>query len=294
MTNPRCFRKIIGVFALLVFSSLSILPLDANENAQLPETNRPSIEASLCVFRAFDDTEQQYFEYLPGNYDESKTTTLIVALHGHGSDLGQIFNGVHAEFNAVLDVAANHNAIVISPQYRGTTSWMGPAAEKDVEQIIVEQKEKRKIDRVLITGASMGGSSSLTFASLHPELVDAVVAMNGTANHLEYERFQDAISDSFGGSKIEIPMEYKKRSAEYFPEKFLGKTLAITLGSLDTVVEPDSARRLALVLKKIGGDVLLIERENEGHRTGYSDARSALEYVFNKLDELEGSFQQNY
>ena len=288
----RCdLRRTVGVFALFVCSSLFILPLSADENVRLPETNRPPVKALLCKFTAFDNTEQLYFEYLPSCFDESKISTLIIALHGHGSDLGQVFNGVYAEFNAIIDVAEGHNAIVISPQYRGTTSWMGPAAEKDVKQIIVEQKDKRRIDRVLITGASMGGSSSLTFASLHPELVDAVVAMNGTANHLEYERFQDAISDSFGGSKIEIPMEYKKRSAEYFPEKFLGKTLAITLGSLDTVVEPDSARRLALVLKKIGGDVLLIERENEGHRTNYSDAKEALEYVFNKLDALEDSIQ---
>ncbi len=289
MKKHRDFFKVLGFFVLFVFSPLSIPKLDADDNVQLPETNRPSVEAALCKFTAYDNTEQLYLEYMPSNFDESKTTTLIIALHGHGSDLGQIFNGVHAEFNAVLDVAASHNAIVISPQYRGTTSWMGPAAENDVKQIIVEQKDKRKIDKVLITGASMGGSSSLTFASLHPELVDAVVAMNGTANHLEYERFQDAISDSFGGSKTEVPMEYKKRSAEYFPEKFLGKTLVITLGSLDTVVEPDSARRLALVLKKIGGDVLLIERENEGHRTGYSDAQRALEYAFSKFDTLEES-----
>lgn len=272
------------LLALYFFAIIIIFPSISSAAERLPETNRPSVNATLCKFIAFDKTEQCYFEHVPQGFDKQKTTTLILALHGHGSDLGQIFNGVYAEFNAILDVASTSNAIVVSPQYRGTTSWMGPAAEKDVIQIIIEQKERRQIDRIIITGASMGGSSSLTFTALHPELVDAVVAMNGTANHLEYEHFQDAIAESFGGTKSEIPLEYKNRSAEYFPENFLGKPTAITLGSLDNIVEPDSARRLASIIEKIGGDVLLIERKGEGHRTGYADAKAALEYVFKKLD----------
>ena len=269
---------------LFLFSVIIAFYSSSTANERLPETNRPSVEATLCKFIAFDKTEQFYLEYVPLGFDKQQTTTLILALHGHGSDLGQIFNGVYAEFNAILDVASASNAIVVSPQYRGTTSWMGPAAERDLVQIIMEQRDKRRIDHIVITGASMGGSSSLTFTALHPELIDAVVAMNGTANHLEYNHFQDAIAESFGGAKTEIPLEYKNRSAEYFPEKFVGKITAITLGSLDNIVEPDSARRLASVIKKIGGDVLLIERKDEGHRTRYVDAKDALEYVFNTLD----------
>ena len=59
----------------------------------------------------------------------------------------------------------------------------------------------------------------MTFAAIHPERVDGVASMNGTANHLEYENFQDAIAESFGGTKAKIPREYKKRSAEYWPER---------------------------------------------------------------------------
>ncbi len=289
--NKPTFHDLICLVISSILVSFSAVSFAETDEDQLPESNRPPTEATLCNFNAFDNTEQSYLEHVPNNFDEKKTTTLILALHGHGSDLGQIFSGVYAEFNAVLDVASSHNAIVVSPQYRGTTSWMGPAAEKDVVQIINEQKAKRRIDRVLITGASMGGSSSLTFTAIHPELVDAVVAMNGTANHLEYEHFQDAITESFGGTKREIPDEYKKRSAEYFPESFRGKITAITLGTLDEIVEPDSAKRLAAVVTKIGGDVLVVERENEGHRTRYSDARDALEYALNALDSISVSVE---
>ncbi|MBR4976949.1 MAG: alpha/beta hydrolase fold domain-containing protein, partial [Thermoguttaceae bacterium] len=172
----------------------------------------PEGAATRVEFAAFDGTTQRYFERLPENFDPRRPTTLLIALHGHGSDGAQIFLGKYAEFNALLDVAAERGAIVVSPDYRDRTSWMGPAAENDVAQIVAEQKDKRNINRVVVSGASMGGSSALTFAVRRPDLIDGVISINGTANHLEYEKFQDAISASFGGSKTEIPLEYKNRS----------------------------------------------------------------------------------
>lgn len=127
----------------------------------------------------------------------------------------------------------------------------------------------------------MGGSSSLTFAALHPELVDAVASMNGTANHLEYENFQDAIAESFGGKKSQIPKEYKKRSAEYWPER-LTMPIGITVGNKDDVVPPESAIRLAGILKKLQPNVLLIARPDGGHSTTYADAKAILEFAITK------------
>ena len=277
---------VISTFCI-VSSSLIRPEIRTVAAEQLPETNRPAIQAEIVEFDAFDNSRQLYMEYVPETFDSTRPATLIITLHGHGSDCGQIFNGVYGEFNAVIDAATKHNGIVVSPQYRETTSWMGPAAERDVLQIIQEQRQKRRIDKTIIAGASMGGSSTLTFTALHPELIDGAVAMNGTANHLEYENFQDAISESFGGSKSDVPMEYKNRSAELFPESFLNVSTAITLGGQDLLVPPDSARRLAQMIRKIGGDVLLLDREETGHTTSYADAAQAMEYVFNALYKAE-------
>jgi pimeloyl-ACP methyl ester carboxylesterase len=118
----------------------------------------------------------------------------------------------------------------------------------------------------------------LTFGVLHPELVDGVASMNGTANLLEYENFQDAIKESFGGSKAEKPLEYKNRSAEYWPEK-LTMPVGITASGKDTAVPPESVVRLARILKTIGRRVLLIYREDAEHATSYEDAVAILEFV---------------
>lgn len=229
-----------------------------------------------------DGTTQHYAMLLPDQFDPAAAHHLLVALHGHGSDRWQYIKDARDECRVARDLAAQRGMIFVSPDYRAATSWMGPKAEADVVQIVGELKRKYRIGKVIFCGGSMGGSSALSFAALHPELVDGVVAMNGTANHLEYENFQEAIRASFGGTKAEVPEEYKRRSAEYWPER-LTMPVAVTAGGRDTSVPPGSALRLADVLKKLGRPVLVVYREDGGHSTGYDDGKQALEFVLGKV-----------
>ena len=57
----------------------------------------------------------------------------------------------------------------------------------------------------------MGGTSALAFAAMHPETIDGVVSMNGTANMVEYAGFTEAISAAYGGTKTEQPQVYRSR-----------------------------------------------------------------------------------
>ncbi|MCC6124805.1 MAG: alpha/beta fold hydrolase [Pirellulales bacterium] len=228
-----------------------------------------------------DGSTQRYAAVYPAGFQADQACDLLIALHGHGSDRRQFIEDPRDECRAVRDAAAARGAILVSPDYRAKTSWMGPKAEADLLQIVAELKSRRKIGRTILCGASMGGSSSLTFAALHPELLQGVVALNGTANHLEYENFQDAIRKSFGGAKQQIPLEYKKRSAEYWPER-LAMPIAFTAGGKDEIVPPASVVRLAGVLKKLQPNVLLVHRENGGHGTNYDDAKQALDFVFDR------------
>ena len=235
-----------------------------------------------------DGTTQRYAMLLPEGFDPKRPHHLFVALHGHGSDRWQYVKDKRDECRVARDVAAARAMIFVSPDYRAKTSWMGPKAEADVVQIIGALKRQYRIGKVIVCGGSMGGSSALSFAALHPELVDGVVSMNGTANHLEYENFQEAIRASFGGTKAEIPEQYKRRSAEYWPER-LTMPIAITAGGRDKSVPPGSVLRLADVLKKLGRPVLVVYREEGGHSTGYEDGKRALKFVVGKaLEEPAG------
>lgn len=228
-----------------------------------------------------DGSTQRYVQVLPSGFDAEKPHDVLIALHGHGSDRWQYVLTQTGSCPAARDAAKRHNMIYIAPDYRAMTSWMGPKAEADLVQIIGILKEQFKVRRVITCGGSMGGSSVLTFAALHPDLVDGVASFNGTANHVEYENYQDAIQESFGGTKEEVPEEYHKRSAELFPER-LTMTVAITAGGKDKAVPPDSVLRLAMRLEELGREVLVVFQENGGHSTTDEDATKALEFVIER------------
>ena len=231
-----------------------------------------------------DGSRQRYLEFLPLGYTTNKSWPLMIFLHGHGSDRWQITKGDHwKEIQAVCDVAARRRMILVSPDYRAATSWMGPAAEADLVQIIQEQKRKHPISKTFLCGGSMGGTSALIFTALHPEMVDGVVSMNGTANMMEFAGFEDAIAASYGGKKSERPDEYRKRSPELMAAKFGTMPIAFTAGGQDTVVPPQSVLRLSKELEKQNpGQVRMLYREKVGHSTSYEDAIAALNFVIER------------
>ncbi len=261
---------------LLLLASLVIIPGFA-------ATEPDQIQIKDVAFTATcDGTEQRYVRMLPGGFQPGQPCDLLIALHGHGSDRWQFVRDPRAECCALRDAATAYRMIYVSPDYRARTSWMGPKAEADVVQIIAELKRQHRIRRVFLCGASMGGTASLTFAALHPALVDGVVAMNATGNLLEFANFQDAMAASFGGSKSDVPHEYAKRSAELRMEH-LTMPVGLTVGGKDLTVPPQSVMRLAAALEAAGRPVLLVRRDSTGHVTSYDDARTILEFVIHRV-----------
>jgi len=86
----------------------------------------------------------------------------------------------------------------------------------------------------------MGGSAALTFAALHPRLFDGVASMNAVANYLECELLEENVQKAFGGTRAEIPNEYKMRSADFWPEK-LAIPVGLTVGGKDPKSERGAA-----------------------------------------------------
>jgi len=232
-----------------------------------------------------DGTEQRYVLIFPDQFAPRTRHDVLVALHGHGSDRWQFVRDPRDECRAARDMAAARDMLFVSPDYRAPTSWMGPRAEADILEILDALGQTYAIGRVFLCGGSMGGTASLTFASLHPERIAGVASMNGTANLLEFEGFADAIRDSFGGTKADIPEVYRQRSAEFRPAR-LTMPVGLAVGGQDRVVPPQSVLRLAEQLAALRPDVLLIYREDGGHSTSYADAKAVLEFVVQRADTL--------
>ena len=230
-----------------------------------------------------DGTEQRYVVLLPDRFDVYVPHDVLIALHGHGSDRWQFVTDKRPECQGARDVAARRKMIFVSPDYRAKTSWMGPAAEADLLQLLDELNSRFRIRDVVISGGSMGGTSALAFAAMHPDCVDGVVALNGTANLIEYANFTDAIAESYGGTKKENLEIYRERSAELFPER-LTMPVAATTGGNDALVPPDSTLRLLAALKRQGTPALSIHQPDGGHETNYDDTVAAFQFVFGHLD----------
>ena len=234
-----------------------------------------------------DGAAQRYVQVLPPGYERRRPCPLLIALHGHGSDRWQFIQQERDECLAVRDFARQEHMILVSPDYRASTSWMGPAATADMRQIIAKLRREHRISAVYIAGASMGGLSALAFAAMHPEGLAGVCAMNGLANILTYDQFTDAIAASYGGPPWQRPEVYKQRSAEHWPERFT-MPVGFTVSGQDTVVPPDSVRRLATALGALRRPALLIDRPERGHDTGYTDAMTALEFMLHASTMREG------
>lgn len=238
-------------------------------------TNVPN---DLTFIATLDGSTQGYIEILPPGSLPAKPD-LLIALHGHGSDRKQFASDGRSECRAARDAAAEAHMIFVSPDYRAPTSWMGPAAEADLVQLIGIYRQKG-VGRVVLTGGSMGGTSTLIFTALHPELIAAACAMNPTADLVEYAGFPEAIAASYGGTRQQVPGEYRKRSPVKFPQNFAGIPVSFTTGGKDTVVPPDSAMRLAkLLIKQAKGGALLVHVPEGGHSTSYEDAKTALAFA---------------
>lgn len=267
-----CHRRFHLAWTVLFgLSCINSINLRADDNLAQP--------GSDVAFRSrLDGTEQRYVVLLPKDFRADGRYSLMIALHGHGADRWQFVNDKRDECRAARDAAGQHGMIYVSPDYRAKTSWMGPAAEADLLQMLDDLHGQYRLDRVFICGGSMGGTSALAFAAMHPQHVDGVISMNGTANLVEYAGFQQEIQASYGGSKTAQPEVYRQRSAEFFPDR-LTMPIGMTAGGQDTLVPADSILRLAELLKLRKSPVQLIHRADGGHQTNYADAMAAFQYV---------------
>ena len=185
-----------------------------NIAVSLPGALSPALSAAtlgpatdVTFTAAFDGSAQRYMQLLPTDFDATRQYDVLVALHGSGSDRTQYATGTRDECRATRDAAANHAMIMICPDYRATASWMGQAAEADMVQIIHRLESQYNVGKIILTGGSMGGTGSLTFTALHPDLVNGVCSVNGLANFVGYQSsnasLQGQIIQSFGGTEFE-------------------------------------------------------------------------------------------
>jgi DNA helicase HerA-like ATPase len=110
-------------------------------------------------------------------------------------------------------------------------------------------------------------------------MIDGIAAMNCKANMTDPTPYAAEIATAYGGTPDQVPDEYYKRSAEFFPDSFL-VPLGMALSGKDDIVPPASSLRLAQSLRDRGKRVLVVYEPDLGHLTNYADARTILSFAF--------------
>ena len=182
---------------------------------------------------AVDNTLQPYRIFIPAGYDGSKSTPLVVALHGMGGDENSMFDGYK---ETLKREAERQGFIVACPKGRDTASMYRGSAEQDVLDVMKEVERDYRIDRkrVYLMGHSMGGYGTWSVAMAHPELFAALGPISGGG-------------DINGMVKIKMIPEY------------------VIHGDDDRTVNVSQSRRMVEAGKKIGVPITYVEVPGGSH-----------------------------
>ena len=217
-------------------------------------------------------------------HDAGKEKDCIVLLHGHGSHGDQILTRSDlAPWRAYL---AELDVSVLSPNLRDN-AWMSPAAAADLHHLLAAGKETHAWRRIFFAAGSMGGTSALIFAMLHPELADGLVILGAATDIGRYA--------SWCAAQPEIPVLreiHSAISAAYTPTDFAlhnvcahARNLTMPIhfhhGNADAIIPVSEARHLAEIFHNAGRtNFHYHEIEGGNHDSPLPFFRAGLEKLF--------------
>ena len=180
--------------------------------------------------------------------------TWLVMVHGHGSAGDQLYTRPDLRDQWLPAFLASGVGIV-SPNVRGP-SWMGPAAAADLHALLAWLRAERSARRFLFASGSMGGSSNLVYAVVHPADVAGLIALCPATDLTTYQPWcaargtgvwadiAGAIARAYGGPPHAAWDVYTRHSAVAQAAR-LTMPVYIVHGTADYVIPVAQARRLA-------------------------------------------------
>lgn len=248
-----------------------------------------------------DGSLEPYWLSVPAEYKGDKPFPLVVSLHGHGGwgvFLGKI-SGTSAD------------RITVSPHGRGSMDYFFVAEDSVLSAIREVQQDYRiDLDRVYMTGGSMGGTGSWALGVRFPDIFAAIVPNSGNSNHRVWMKewgwnwgwgepsaaapFPVEQIGRFAQEMFSPKQDYPTPGSftslgEFISDEIDPITYAENLadlpayaghGAKDEVVPVGHARTMTDKLKSLGYNVLYDEDPEAGHSVPGAICKKQQEWMF--------------
>ena len=265
-SSPLTMRREIIIIFLSVFGLLS----GQVSYAQKHETG--FLDRSV----ALSGDPYRFQVYLPPDYTRKKKWPVILFLHGTGeSGDDGILPTDHGIGTAIRRHRERFPAIVVFPQCRAKAVWFGTMEDQALRALDQSVREfNGDIQRIYLTGNSLGGYGTWQFAARHPGKFAAIAPVAGGIRPPE---------------GFLMPAEIEKLAKKGDPfitifltndpyagvSRMIGRTpVWIFHGEKDERVPVTEARKMYQELKALGADVKYTEYANKGHgitETAYAE-----------------------
>ncbi len=225
----------------------------------------------LVEYRSpLDDSLQAYGVYVPDSPPPGDAGYPAV-LHGHGYgwSVGTRFSSFQREW------AGRHGWVLIHLNARGPNFYEG-VGDYETLRVVDDAAERfgLDLDRIYMTGGSMGGTGALRLGLRHPDVFAAVMGVDGWTDYRLWHKHWYARTDAVDQiEEFRRPL-LQAASPLYWAERGeLGATGHIVDGS-DTVVWPENGIRLYEHLRQLamqepaGYDQRIILNPKLGHGRG--------------------------
>jgi pimeloyl-ACP methyl ester carboxylesterase len=218
--------------------------------------------------------------------------TWIVCIHGHGSTGNQLYTRNDIR-RAWLPAFRKGHYGIVTPNLRGN-AWMSPAAAADLHGLLDYLRKEYKAERFILASGSMGGTSNLIYAVLHPEDATGVIALCPATDLTSYyqwcrertttpvlKQIADAIMTAYGCNPDQCPELYIDHSAQANVRR-LNMPVYVAHGAQDDIIPVSQARGLLKAIES-KGIFCYCEIPEGGHDTPLRNMSEALEWITKRI-----------